>query len=187
MKKERIALISLVLIVSTIACRINVGGPTATGQPVPISTEAAGSLQQQFEQAMQNPDQNGKITLTINESQLTSLLAEKLASQTDPIITDPQVYLRDGQIQIYGKASKGYFDANVAIILTATIDPNGKPLIQITSANFGPIPVPANLTETLSSMVQDAYTGALGPTAIGFKLDSIVIAEGLMMLTGSVQ
>jgi hypothetical protein len=187
MKINRIGLVTLILLSSVIACRMNVGGPKPTGQPVIVSTEAAGSLQQQFEQALQNPDQNGQITLTINESQLTSLLAAKLASNPDPLLTDPQVYLRDGQIQIYGKASKGYFEANVGIILTATIDSNGQPLIKITSADFGPIPVPENLTASISSLVQEAYTGALGPMAIGFKLNSIAIADGLMMLKGSVQ
>jgi hypothetical protein len=187
MKKVRIALISLVLLSSALACRMNIGGPTPSGQPIPVSTEAAGGLQKQFEQALQNPGQNGQITLTINETQMTSLLAAKLESRPDPLITDPQVYLRDGQIQIYGKVAKGNFEANVGIILTATIDQNGQPLIKITSADFGPIPVPENLTESISSMVQEAYTGALGPLAIGFKLDSIVIAEGLMMLTGTIQ
>jgi hypothetical protein len=43
------------------------------------------------------------------------------------------------------------------------------------------------MTSAISAMVQEAYTGALGPLATGFKLDSIVIADGLMMLTGSMQ
>jgi hypothetical protein len=185
--KKRFSVILAAMLLASIACRINVGGPVPTGEPIPVSTEAAGSLQQQFEQALQNPGANGQVTLTINEAQLTSLLAAKLESNPDPLITNPQVYLRDGQIQIYGKAARGNFEANVGIILTATVDTNGQPLIKISSANFGPIPVPQNLSDTISSMVQEAYTGALGPMALGFKLNSIVIAEGLMMLTGSTQ
>jgi len=187
MKSKRLILASIVLLASAMACRMNLGGPTPSGQPIPISTDAAGSLQQEFEQALQGSEQGGQLTLTINETQLTSLLAAKLSSRPDPIITEPQVYLQDGQIQIYGKAATGYFEANVGIILTASIDPNGQPLLEITSADFGPIPVPEDMTSAISAMVQEAYTGALGSLATGFKLESIVIAEGLMMLTGRMQ
>lgn len=184
MKIIRISLASFVLLMAALACKMNLGGPTPSGQPIPVSTEAAGSLQQQFEQAIQNPGPNGQITLTINETQLTSLLAEKLASMQDPIISNPQVYLRDGQIQLFGQASRGYFQANVGIVLTATVDANGQPLVEISSADFGPVPVPENLNQSISSMVQEAYTGALGPLATGVALDSIVISDGVMTLTG---
>ena len=187
MKSQRLFLASIILAAAAMACRMNVGGPTPAGQPIPVSTDAAGSLQQQFEQALQGTGDGGQLTLTINETQLTSLLASKLSSLPDPFITNPQVYLRDGQIQIFGKAARGYFEANVGIVLTATIDSNGQPLVEITSADFGPIPVPEDMTSAISAMVQEAYAGALGPLATGFKLDSIVIAEGLMLLTGRMQ
>lgn len=187
MNKLRISIILLILSTTTLACRMNIGGPKPAGQPIQISTEAAGSLQQQFQQAIQGSEQNGQLTLTVNELQLTSLLAAKLATLPEPFLTEPQVYLRDGQIQIYGKAAKGYFEANVGIVLTASIDLNGQPLVEITSADFGPIPMPDDLTSSISAMVQEAYTGALGPLATGFKLELIVIAEGLMMLTGRMQ
>jgi hypothetical protein len=187
MKKTRVILASVALFGASLACRMNVGGPTPSGPPIPISTEAAGSLQQQFKQSFEGSNQNEQLTLTINETQLTSLLAARLASLPEPFISEPQVYLRDGQIQIYGKATQSYFEANVGIILTAVIDEQGLPLLEVTSADFGPIPVPENLTSTISSMVQEAYTGALGPLATGFALDSITIADGVMTLTGRIR
>jgi hypothetical protein len=187
MKSQRLFMASIVLMAAAMACRMNLGGPTPSEQPIPVSTDAAGSLQQQFEQALQGSGESGQLTLTINETQLTSLLAAKLSSLPEPFITQPQVYLRDRQIQIYGKAARGYFEANVGIILTASIDSNGQPLVEITSADFGPIPVPEDMTTAISAMVQEAYTGALGPLATGFQLESIVIADGLMMLTGRMQ
>ena len=74
-----------------------------------------------------------------------------------------------GKFKIYGKAARGYFEANVGIILSASIDPNGQPMVDITSADFGPIPVPEDMTSAISAMVQEAYTGALGPLATGFQ------------------
>jgi hypothetical protein len=133
MKKTRVILASVALFGASLACRMNVGGPTPSGPPIPISTEAAGSLQQQFKQSFEGSNQNEQLTLTINETQLTSLLAARLASLPEPFISEPQVYLRDGQIQIYGKATQSYFEANVGIILTAVIDEQGLPLLEVHS------------------------------------------------------
>jgi hypothetical protein len=36
----------------------------------------------------------------------------------------------------------------------------------------------------LTAIIKEAYTGALGPVATGFRLETIVIANGTMTLTG---
>jgi hypothetical protein len=36
----------------------------------------------------------------------------------------------------------------------------------------------------ITSLVTEAYTGSLGPVATGFQLESVVIAEGAMMIIG---
>ena len=114
-------------------------------------------------------------------------MAQKLSEQEKPLITDPQVYLRDGQIQIYGKAVNGSLQANVRIVLTATLDDNGKPVISVVSADFGPLPAPESINKTISKMVDEAFTGAIGPAAIGFRLETISIADGMMTITGRVK
>ncbi|MGC1377149.1 MAG: hypothetical protein WA821_13040 [Anaerolineales bacterium] len=197
MKKMRTAILPLILplALAALACTIFVGGPDYPKTPVPVSTEAVGSLDDQFHAAETAAADSGTLTLTINESQITSLLADKLAEQTDPstgssqapFITDPQVYLRDGQIQIYGKAAQGNLQANVRIILSATLDDNGKPVISVVSADFGPLPVAESLNNAISKMVDEAFTGAIGPAAIGFRLESLTIADGVMTLTGRVK
>ena len=189
MKKTRTAILLLILplALAVLACTIFVGGPDYPKTPIPVSTEAVGSLDDQFHAAETAAADSGTLTLTINESQVTSLIASKLAEQTDPFFTDPQVYLRDGQIQIYGKAVQGNLQANVRIILSATLDDNGKPVISVVSADFGPLPAPEGLNNAISKMVDEAFTGAIGPAAIGFRLESLTIADGVMTLTGRVK
>ena len=197
MKKTRTAILPLILplALAALACTIFVGGPDYPKTPIPVSTEAVGSLDDQFHAAETAAADSGTLTLNINESQITSLIASKLAEQTDPstgsrqasFFTDPQVYLRDGQIQIYGKAVQGNLQANVRIILSATLDDNGKPVISVVSADFGPLPAPEGLDNAISKMVDEAFTGAIGPAAIGFRLESLTIADGVMTLTGRVK
>jgi hypothetical protein len=53
--------------------------------------------------------------------------------------------------------------------------------------DFGPFPAPEGLNSTVSAFVQEAFTGALGPAAIGFRLETVTIADGVMTLTGRIK
>ena len=185
MKNLFIALSTLAF--ATLACSIFIGGPAYPDAPIPVSTEAVQSLQDQVKQAIADGAQTGTVTLQITESQLTSYLAFKLDSQANPLITDPQVQLRNGQMQIFGKAQQGMFNANISITLTVSVDDQGKPKIAITQADFGPLPAPQGLNDAVSAAVEEAFTGSLGPVATGFRLESITIADGVMTIVGRTQ
>ena len=186
MKVGKISLLTglSVLLMAVLACTINIGGPAYPDQHTPVSTEAAGELQSDMQTAVAAGADSGQVTLVITESQLTSYLAAQLQTQAQPLLKDPQVYLRNGQIQIYGTATQGYFQANILIVVTAGVDPQGQVLIDISTADFGPMPVPAGLKDTVTAAIQEAYTGAIGPAAIGFRLESITVANGTMTIVG---
>jgi hypothetical protein len=186
MKKKTIFVALIVLIIS-MACMINVGGPDYPKFPIPVSTEELISLQEQIQEAIVAGAQSGQITLFFTESQLTSFLASKFDSQKKPILTQPQAYLQNNQIQIYGTVIKGYLKATVSLIMTASIDPEGKLLLELSSADFGPLPVPDSLKGIITSLITEAYTGSLGTFATGFNLESIVIANGAMMIVGQLK
>jgi len=172
------------LILAVLACTINVGGPAYPDQPIPVSTEALGDFQSAMQTAAAAGVESGEITLVFTESQLTSYLANKLQAQSQPLFTDPQVYLRDGQIQIYGTARQGYLEATIAIVVTAGVDEQGQLKVELTSADFGPLPVPAGLNDAITATIQEIYAGAIGPAAIGFRLESITVANGTMTILG---
>lgn len=189
MENNKLIILLFVLTIALIplACTVFVGGPEYPATPIAVSTEAVGSLDQELQSAQTAAAQSGTLTLTINETQITSLLATKLASQPDPFIQNPQVYLRNGEIQVYGKASQGNLQANVRIVLTATLDPEGQPVIAVSSADFGPFPAPKGLNNSLSAFIDQAFTGSFGPAATGLRLETINIADGVMTLTGRVK
>jgi hypothetical protein len=187
LKKKYPIIVTFVVLLISMACVINVGGPDYPISPIPVSTDALTSMQEQIQAAVLAGAQTGQITLFITESQLTSFLVNKLDSQENPFITQPQAYLQNGQIQIYGTVVKGYLKATVSIVMTASIDPEGKLLLELSSADFGPLPVPDSLKEVITSLVTEAYTGSLGPVATGFMLESIIIANGAMMIIGRIK
>jgi hypothetical protein len=182
------------LMLTSLACTIFVGGPDYSTLPqIPASTEAAQSMQDEVKRAFEEGMTTGTITLNFTESQITSFLAARLQSDptlqqdSKPLIADPQVYLRDGQMQIYGKTQQGMFTANIGIIVNVGVDENGQPKIDIASADFGPLPAPKGLTNAIAAMVREAYTGSLGPVATGLRIESITIADGIMTISGRIR
>lgn len=183
------------LILASLACTVFVGGPDTSDLPaIPVSPEAEQSLKDEMKRAFEAGAATGAVTLNITETQITSYLYYRMQSdpslqQTDsqPLITDPQVYLRDGQMKIYGKTQQGMFAANIGIIINVGIDANGLPKIEIASADFGPFPAPDGLKEALTAAIQEAYTGAIGPAATGLRIETINIADGTMTITGRIK
>ena len=196
MKKIRgLPLFLTILVLTSLACTIFVGGPDYSSlPPIPVSAEAAESIKAEIQRAIEAAAQTGVITVNLTEPQITSYLAARL--QTDPslqqsdkkpLITQPQVYLRDGQMQIYGKTQQGMLTANIGIIVNMGVDVNGQPQIDVVSADFGPFPAPEGLKDAITAMVREAYTGSLGPVATGLRIETISIANGVMTVTGRVR
>ena len=90
-------------------------------------------------------------------------------------------------MRIYGKTQQGNFAANIGIVLTVSPDSEGDPELQLTSADFGPFPLPEGLNKGITAIIEEAYTGALGPVATGFRIKAITIADGLMMIIGNIR
>ena len=186
--KQKILLSFISLALASLACSVFVGGPEYPPQAVPISTNDVPAMQTQVAQAFLDGADSGYVTLTITEAQLTSLLAAKLEAKENPPFTDPQIYLREGQLQLYGKITRGAFSANMLVAASVGVDPaTNMPKVEIVSADFGPLEAPEGLNSTVSAVVAEAFTGSLGPVATGFRLESIAIADGVMTLTGRIK
>lgn len=192
--KYALPLFLLILVLTSLACTINVGGPDYSDlPPVPVSTEYAQSIRDEVQRAFEEGAQTGTITLNLTEQQITSYIATRqqndpnLQENNQPLITEPQVYLRDGQMQIYGKTKQGMFTANIGIIVDVGVDENAQPKIEIVSADFGPMPAPQGLRDAITAMVREAYTGSLGPVATGLRVETISIANGIMTVSGRIR
>lgn len=195
MKPNKSSLFFISLILASLACTFYTGGPDYSDlTPIPVSTEAAQSLQDGIKKSIEDGLVTGVVTITITEPQITSYLALRLQSDpslqqenSTPLITDPQVYLRDGQMKIYGKTQQGVLSANIGIIVNVGIDAEGKPKIEIASADFGPFPAPEGINETITAIIEEAYTGSFGPVATGIRVETITIADGIMTIIGQIR
>ncbi len=170
-----------------LACQISVGGPEPPGPPIAVSTEAAAGLAQLWQEALLDSAGSGQVVLVLDETQLTSYLAVRLAQSENPILREPQVRLHEGVMQIYGKSVQGPFEAGVLVEMEPRLGPDGALGFAITSADFGPLPVPAALTEGLSSMLTEGFAGTLGSLATGIRITTLVISDGELALIGEIR
>ncbi len=175
------------LAAASLACQLNLGGPAAPGDTVPSTDELAESFTGEWETILQNVDETGKVMIIFTEAQLTSFLAQRLANQENSFIENPQVYLRDGTLQIYGTVTQLYMQTSILISIVPVINNDGELSFEIVSADLGPLPMPDGLRSSISSVLTEAFTGNIGPLATGVRIQSIAISNGELALVGTLR
>ncbi|MBI9047780.1 MAG: hypothetical protein JEZ00_00050 [Anaerolineaceae bacterium] len=187
MKYRKIHIFLLITIISLIslACKISLGGNEPNAETIPVSADAADSVQSIIDNATITDAQNQTIAFTVTEEQVTSYAAQKFAENPDSDISNPQIYLRDGKIDAYAVYTQEYFDINMHITLSAIISPNNELEITVDNADLGPIPVSEGLLDSISSMIDDTMTNTLLPASTGFRMETIYIADGMATISGT--
>jgi hypothetical protein len=177
----------LPLLLASLACQLDVGGPLSPWPPIPASADAADQLAKEWQSAFAAAADSGQVTLLLDEGQLTSFLTAKLGSQTDPLLDQPQTYLRDGEMQIFGRTQQGPLAANVRVVLRPELDAQGQLAFKIVSADLGPLPAPSALRNGLSGLITETLSGTLGSLATGFHITTVAIADGQMAIVGQLR
>jgi hypothetical protein len=183
----RVPIFTVVIILTALGCTINIGGPEYPNYRIPFSTQAVKQMADGIETSVSDGMESGEITIVISESQLTSFVTVELQNQPISIITDPQVYLRENHIELYGTVHKGYWEATANILLEPKIDDQGDLTFEIISADFGPFPAPEGVIDTISNVITEAYTGSIGPIATGIRIRTVIISDGAMMIIGNIK
>lgn len=177
----------LSLLAASLACQVDLGGPQPPGKPIPIEPAAAEELQANWQSAIESAANTGQVTVLIDERQLTGLIADRFAASDEPLIRNPQVFLRENQVQVFGVAERAILKANVLITVTPEITEDGEVAFQIPDASLGPVPAPSALKSSLSAVLTEAFTGSIGSLATGIQISSLAIADGQMSIVGELR
>jgi len=171
---------------ASLACGAGLAGPTPPASPIPISTEAAGEFENLWQNAIDN-SVDGKVTVVMTEEQVTSYVAIKLAEEPDVPLTDIQIFLRDGKMTLKGNAKVGTISAPATIVINVTVDEDGKIQAAIEDADFGPIPVPQSMLDSLNTSINESLTNELTVDSTQVTIKSIAIADGKMSFSGTIK
>jgi uncharacterized protein YpmS len=187
-QSRKFLLAASVVLLAGLACNLGAGPrPPAQATPIPVTTESVEELQENLQVAATQASTSGEVTLVIDEAQLTSLVAFELQDQEEQFFQDPQVYLRDGQIQLYGSVVQGGISLPVSIIATLSVDEGGMPRYKIVSATAGPVPLPQSILDQLTARLDQVIASQLNPERTDMVVENILIDDGKMTITGHKQ
>ena len=183
-RRERllpVAVAVLGLVAMACTCSVpklgNVGpAPKAT---VPVSKEAADSMQKKIEQAQST----GEFKITLTEAELSSYIGEQIKErqeQGDEIpLANPQIKLTQGQMWVYGTFVAGTSQVK-GLVVVAPLVQNGQLKIQVVRIDLGPIPVPKPLLQQINEQIQTS----VDEQSSDMTLTSLTIREGELDVTG---
>jgi hypothetical protein len=176
------------LVLSMLACQVDLGGPDIPSVPAQTSQQAADSLEQQWQAlALQAEASDGQVRLIVTEQQLTSFLHSRLSQEADAVLLQPTVQLSDGAIRLFGTVEQDWAKARVLVEIQVAVSPEGQPSFDITSAEFGPLPLPEPIKNSIEGLIGEAFSGSIGPYLTGIQLETVAIADGEMALIGTLR
>lgn len=181
MNKRFINTLIALTLLTFISLACSLGGPQAAGTPYPTLEPTA--LAYSLATSIAITPETRTAVITVDEQQVTSYLSQKIDEQPDAPFANPQVILQDGKVEIYGTAGVSLVTANVKVVVGVSLDSQGAPIVSIESANFGPIPVPASLSDFLMGMIERAIQDGFGSNPQQLRILDLSIMDGLMVVT----
>jgi uncharacterized protein YpmS len=167
------------------ACNLFTRRTEASQANVPVTTEAVDQLETEARESLNDFAQTGQFELTITESELTSVVATELAKSDLPVLTNPQILLRDGEITATGLVQQAGFSLDAEMVLMPRIDASGIPYVELVSIAVGPFSVPTSLRDQLTSKINSLVIQQLTQSDASVRIDEITIANGQMIVRGS--
>lgn len=141
------------------------------------------ALEDQMATAAAELSATGQVTVVFTEAQLANYMAERLSTNTDAPLVNPQVLLRDGQIVVSGDLTVAFVKATATFTLRPYID-NGRLQVELVDAKMGSIPIPDDTLTTLTNTINQNLSGLTTIENRQFTLEQVVVADGTITLSG---
>jgi hypothetical protein len=182
-KRNWIPLIIFALTVSSLACSWGFRRNSSQESEDPAATEEL-NIQNDALEDFQEPEDVGELQIAITEAQLTSLLFLQLERVAGGAVSDLQVYLRDGIIEATGRINQNGFLLPVRVVVDVGVDVIGRPVLSIASATAGPFSVPGDMVSDIEVAMNNAFRDEIESMAPNLQIETIVIEDGVMTLSG---
>ncbi len=175
----------LVLLTASLACNLPVSKGTSLPTAIPMSEAEAGQLEESMKATLANP--GSEVTLTITQQQINAYMISQLIAQDVQLISDPVVVLTNNQIELYGKVTQSGLAVTTKMVFQPRVDANGDPKLAVISIDLGGLPAPDSLKNQVEAMIDNTLVNYLETGSTRFKVTSIMIGEGQMVITGTPQ
>ena len=130
------------------------------------------------------PQPGALSSVTINEQQLTSWLTMEMRNSPDLPLSDVQVYLRGGKIQIWGMVNGSTNSTSALLKGTISIDSNAQPVFTLESMQIGRQTVPTILLLQAESWLNEMLAEKIKLEIPGLQLMNVNVINGLITVSG---
>jgi len=158
------------------------GAPERPGAQIVTSDTAGVEARAVLKSALPQPGSLNTVTLT--ELQITSWLAMEMQNNPDLPMREIQVYLRDGQVQIWGIVNGSDNETSALISGMLALDSNGQPAITIESMQIGQQAIPSILLSQAEAWLNQILADKINEQIPGLKIMNINISSGLITISG---
>ena len=158
------------------------GAPQRPGEEIRASDVTGKEAKASLENALPQPGSLSSTTLS--EAQLTSWLAMEMKNSPDLPLSDVQIFLRDGKIQIWGKVTGSANSTAALVVGNIIIDSNKNPVIGIESVQIGKQKIPNVLVSQMESWLNQLLTEEINQQVPGLQIMNIKVTNGLITISG---
>lgn len=158
------------------------GAPERPGNEIMVSEQAGIQAKTIIENALPQPGSLSSITIT--EQQVTSWLAMEMSSSPDLPLSDVQVFLRNGQVQIWGMVNGGENSTSALVIGEISIDNNKLPFFEIKSMQIGTQAIPNFLLSQMEAWINQVLAKNINEQLPGLQMMNVNVVNGLITVSG---
>jgi hypothetical protein len=177
-------LLLCVFVLASLACSLPQAIFRPDPTPLPISSEAITEMKDNLDEAVKTFKETGEVNLQITELQITSYLVNELNSQENPFVQNPQLLLRDGEIQMTADYQQGELTLPLKAAISVEADGAGGLAYELTSASIGPLALPEALVGQMLGQFQQMFDNNISGQLDNVYIESITIADGTMTIQG---
>jgi uncharacterized protein YpmS len=198
LKRQGIGILILMiaaLCLASLACRLGTIATTSTpapqaatpitatqvlNTPAPIQTTVP-QPPAVINQPTANPE---KLSITIDEAQLTTMVANEFNNQSNPELTNPKIHLQNDQILVSGEVNRSGLNASFSGALTVDVTPDGHLHYNVASASLGPLPLPQAMRDQIATQLNDILGTPQTNDGQQIYVENVKIGNGEMTITG---
>lgn len=159
------------------------GAPERPGDPIITSDSVGDAAREKLQNGLPQPGSMSTVTLT--EQEITSWLALEMKNSPDLPLSDVQVYLRDGSVQVWGMVMGSESSTSALIVGELQVSENQQPYLKLESVQIGQQVVPGILIAQIETWLNQALTDAINTNAPGLNLVSAKVTSGLVTVSGT--
>jgi tetratricopeptide (TPR) repeat protein len=158
------------------------GAPERPGDAIVFSSQASAEAKDLIMNALPQADSLSSITIT--EQQVTSWLATEMGNSPDLPLRDVQVYLRNGQVQVWGMITGSVDSTSALVVGEIKIDANQKPYFEIVSMQIGTQVVPDVLLGQMEVWLNQMLVENINEQLPGLQMMNVNVVNGLITVSG---